>query len=75
METEPTVAGIDVVMHPGQVRRYIGVPAQEATLDPLLTGRPICDQVSDVEPSPIELVGGDQGQRLIGDGRTPLTRS
>jgi ABC-2 type transport system ATP-binding protein len=34
-----TVAGIDVVKHPGQVRRYIGVAAQDATLDPLLTGR------------------------------------
>src|SRR5262245_60943900 len=34
-----TVAGIDVVKHPGHVRRYIGVVGQEATLDPLLTGR------------------------------------
>ena len=34
-----TVAGIDVVKHPGQVRRYIGVAAQDVTLDPLLTGR------------------------------------
>jgi ABC-2 type transport system ATP-binding protein len=33
------VAGIDVVKHPGEVRRYIGVAAQDATLDPLLTGR------------------------------------
>jgi ABC-2 type transport system ATP-binding protein len=33
------VAGIDVVKHPGQVRRYIGVAAQDATLDPLLNGR------------------------------------
>jgi ABC-type transport system involved in cytochrome c biogenesis ATPase subunit len=33
------VAGIDVVRHPGQVRRYIGVVGQEATLDPLLSGR------------------------------------
>ena len=33
------VAGIDVVKHPGQVRRHIGVAAQDATLDPLLTGR------------------------------------
>jgi ABC-2 type transport system ATP-binding protein len=33
------VAGIDVVKHPGQVRRYIGVVGQEATLDPLLSGR------------------------------------
>jgi len=33
------VAGIDVVDHPGEVRRRIGVAAQDATLDPLLTGR------------------------------------
>jgi ABC-2 type transport system ATP-binding protein len=33
------VAGIDVVKHPRQVRRYIGVVGQEATLDPLLSGR------------------------------------
>jgi ABC-2 type transport system ATP-binding protein len=34
-----TVAGIDVVKQPGEVRRHIGVAAQDATLDPLLTGR------------------------------------
>ena len=34
-----TVAGIDVLKHPGEVRRHIGVAAQDATLDPLLTGR------------------------------------
>jgi ABC-2 type transport system ATP-binding protein len=34
-----SVAGIDVVKRPGEVRRYIGVAAQDATLDPLLTGR------------------------------------
>jgi ABC-2 type transport system ATP-binding protein len=33
------VAGIDVVERPGEVRRCIGVAAQDATLDPLLTGR------------------------------------
>ncbi len=33
------VAGIDVVRYPGEVRRHIGVAAQDATLDPLLTGR------------------------------------
>jgi ABC-2 type transport system ATP-binding protein len=33
------VAGIDVVKHPGEARRHIGVAAQDATLDPLLTGR------------------------------------
>ena len=34
-----TVAGVDVVRHPGEVRRHIGVAAQDATLDALLTGR------------------------------------
>ncbi len=34
-----TVAGIDVVSHPAEVRRHIGVAAQDATLDGLLTGR------------------------------------
>jgi daunorubicin resistance ABC transporter ATP-binding subunit len=34
-----TVAGRDVVTEPGAVRRNIGVAAQDATLDGLLTGR------------------------------------
>ncbi len=34
-----TVAGIDVMAHPARVRRHIGVAAQDATLDGLLTGR------------------------------------
>jgi ABC-2 type transport system ATP-binding protein len=34
-----TVAGFDVLRNPGEVRRHIGVAAQDATLDPLLTGR------------------------------------
>ncbi|HEY2200567.1 MAG TPA: ATP-binding cassette domain-containing protein [Solirubrobacteraceae bacterium] len=34
-----TVAGMDVVKHPGEVRRQIGVAAQDTTLDALLTGR------------------------------------
>ena len=33
------MAGFDVVRQPGEVRRHIGVAAQDATLDPLLTGR------------------------------------
>src|ERR1700722_13965551 len=33
-----TVAGYDVVTQPGEVRRRIGVTAQDATLDELLTG-------------------------------------
>jgi ABC-2 type transport system ATP-binding protein len=38
-EGSAVVAGLDVVRHPGEVRRRIGVAAQDATLDPLLTGR------------------------------------
>jgi daunorubicin resistance ABC transporter ATP-binding subunit len=33
------VAGLDVLAHPAAVRRQIGVAAQDATLDGLLTGR------------------------------------
>jgi ABC-2 type transport system ATP-binding protein len=33
------VAGVDVVGHPAEVRRHIGVAAQDATLDGLLSGR------------------------------------
>jgi ABC-2 type transport system ATP-binding protein len=49
------VAGIDVVRYPGEVRRRIGVAAQDATLDPMLTGR-----------QNLVLVG-----ELSGMGRTP----
>jgi ABC-2 type transport system ATP-binding protein len=34
-----TVAGFDVAAQPGEVRRRIGLAAQDATVDPLLTGR------------------------------------
>ncbi len=34
-----TVAGLDVVTHPVEVRRRIGLAAQDATVDGLLTGR------------------------------------
>jgi len=33
------VAGVDVVRDPGRVRRVLGLTAQDATVDPLLTGR------------------------------------
>src|SRR5690606_38123854 len=33
-----TVAGFDVASHPHEVRRRIGFAAQDATVDPLLTG-------------------------------------
>jgi len=36
---EASVAGFDVVKHPGQVRLRIGVALQEAALDPRQTGR------------------------------------
>ncbi|MEZ5322274.1 MAG: ATP-binding cassette domain-containing protein [Microthrixaceae bacterium] len=37
-EGSARVAGFDVVGHPGEVRRRIGLAAQDATVDPLLTG-------------------------------------
>jgi ABC-2 type transport system ATP-binding protein len=38
-EGSATVAGFDVAGQPGEVRRRIGLAAQDATVDPLLTGR------------------------------------
>jgi ABC-2 type transport system ATP-binding protein len=38
-EGEATVAGFDVRAQPNEVRRRIGLAAQDATVDPLLTGR------------------------------------
>src|SRR6187402_2465847 len=38
-EGEAIVAGYDVSRDPKQVRRRIGLAAQDATVDPLLTGR------------------------------------
>ncbi len=38
-EGRVTVAGMDVIRDAAEVRRHIGVTAQDATLDPLLTGR------------------------------------
>ena len=35
-----TVAGIDVVKHPNEVRHHIGVAAQDATLGPAADGAP-----------------------------------
>jgi daunorubicin resistance ABC transporter ATP-binding subunit len=47
-----TVAGIDVIAHPAEVRRHIGVAAQDATLDGLLTGRQnlvLVGELSDID--------------------------
>ncbi len=38
-EGRATVAGFDVGTHPHEVRRRIGLTAQDATVDPILTGR------------------------------------
>jgi ABC-2 type transport system ATP-binding protein len=38
-EGTATVAGFDVLTQPNEVRRRIGLTAQDATVDPLLTGR------------------------------------
>jgi ABC-2 type transport system ATP-binding protein len=38
-EGEASVAGFDVCAQPNEVRRRIGLAAQDATVDPLLTGR------------------------------------
>ncbi len=38
-EGRAVVAGFDVATHPTEVRRRIGLAAQDATIDPLLTGR------------------------------------
>ncbi|MBK5223505.1 MAG: ATP-binding cassette domain-containing protein [Acidimicrobiia bacterium] len=38
-EGHATVAGYDVATHPHEVRRRIGLTAQDATVDPILTGR------------------------------------
>ena len=50
-----TVAGVDVLRNPAEVRRHIGVAAQDATLDPLLTGRQnlvLIGELSDLGRSP-----------------------
>src|ERR1700678_71490 len=43
-----TVAGFDVVNDPNSVRRHMGVAAQDATLDNLLTGRQNLQMVAEL---------------------------
>jgi ABC-2 type transport system ATP-binding protein len=57
-----TVAGIDVAKHPAEVRRHIGVAAQDATLDPLLTGRQnlvLVGELSDMGRAPARARAGE----------------
>jgi ABC-2 type transport system ATP-binding protein len=55
-----TVAGVDVLRHPDEVRRRIGVAGQYASLDELLTGRENLRMI---------------GRLLRLDGRTATTRA
>jgi ABC-2 type transport system ATP-binding protein len=55
--TEPTegsarVAGFDVVRDPDQVRRRIGLAAQDATIDELLTGRENLEMIGELHHLP-----------------------
>jgi ABC-2 type transport system ATP-binding protein len=58
-EGTATVAGIDVLRHPDQVRTKIGVAGQYAALDELLTGRENLGMVGRL----YGLSGGDASQR------------
>jgi ABC-2 type transport system ATP-binding protein len=56
------VGGIDVVKQPAEVRRRIGVAAQDATLDPLLTGRQnlvLVGELSDMGRAPSRTRAGE----------------
>ena len=67
------VAGIDVVKHPAEVRRYIGVAAQDATLDGLLTGRQnlvLVGELSDMGRSGIPAAGDRAAGPVRADRRS-----
>ncbi len=67
-----TVAGLDVVKHPGEVRRHIGVAAQDATLDPLLTGRQnlvLIGELSDMGRARVPVPGGGAAGAVRADRR------
>jgi ABC-2 type transport system ATP-binding protein len=51
-EGEATVAGFDVRTQPNEVRRRIGLAAQDATVDPLLTGRENLVMISELHQLP-----------------------
>src|SRR4051812_33100704 len=76
-EGRATVAGVDVASHPGEVRRRIGVAAQQATVDGLLSGGANLEMVGRLHHRPrltarrrahelLELVDlADDGNRLV----------
>lgn len=51
-EGQATVAGFDVVTHPSEVRRRIGLAAQDATVDPLLTGHENLTMIGELHQMP-----------------------
>ena len=51
-EGQATVAGFDVATHPTEVRRRIGLAAQDATVDPLLTGFENLVMISELHQMP-----------------------
>ena len=51
-EGTATVAGYDVARQPTEVRRRIGLAAQDATIDPLLTGRENLVMISELHQLP-----------------------
>jgi ABC-2 type transport system ATP-binding protein len=67
--TEPTegsarVAGFDVVQEPVEVRRRIGLAAQDATVDELLTGRENLAMIGELHHLPRKTAGERAGELL-----------
>ena len=63
-EGQATVAGYDVATHPTEVRRRIGLAAQDATVDPMLTGFESFDaEFFDIAPREAEVM--DPQHRLF----------
>src|SRR3954452_14341775 len=67
--TEPTegsarVAGFDVVQQPVEVRRRIGLAAQDATVDELLTGREKLAMIGELHHLPRKAAGRRAGELL-----------
>ncbi len=78
-EGHATVAGIDVVADPASVRERIGVAAQQATVDGLLTGRANLEMVGRLHhlPRPVARQRADELlERLdLADAATRLVRT
>ena len=77
-EGRARVAGFDVAAHPAEVRRRIGVAAQDTTLDELLTGRQnlvMIGQLSGLRRSEAQRRAADLLERLeLSDAADRLTK-